>query len=50
MIELSGHGKSIVDGINTCDKKFLLGNMCMLLAPEIDDRIKIIATRSMIEN
>ena len=37
MIEVPGHGKDVVDGINFCDKRYLIGEMCMIGTPEVDD-------------
>ena len=37
MIGAPGHGKVIVDAINTCDKRYLKEKMCMVGTPEADD-------------
>ena len=31
------HGKNVVSGYNTCDKRYLIGNIFMIGTPEVDD-------------
>ena len=50
MIGAQGHGKDLVDGINTCDKRYLKGKLCMIGIPEADDYSKMINAHSIIEN
>ena len=50
MIGALGHGKEIIDGINTCDKRYLKGKICMVGTPEADDCNKRMLAHSMIGN
>ena len=43
-----GHGKDMVDGINACDKRYLMGEMCMIGTPEVDDKQSRMNTYSMV--
>ena len=38
MIGDPGHGKDVVDGINACDKRYFMGEICMIGTPEADDK------------
>ena len=31
------HGKDVVDDVNTCDKRYLMGEICMIGTPKRDD-------------
>ena len=48
MIGAPGHGKDVVDGINACDKRYLMGKMCMIGTPEADDKESRMNAHSMI--
>ena len=50
MIGAPGHGKDIVDTINSCDKRYLKEKMCMIETPEADDSTKRIDAHTMIWN
>ena len=50
MIGAPGHGKNLVDSINTSDKTYLKDKMCMIRTPEVDDCSKRIKAHSMIDN
>ena len=50
MIGAPGHGNGLVDGINTSDKRYLKGKICMIGAPEVDYCSKRINGHSMIGN
>jgi len=50
MISAQGHGRDLVDGIKSSDKRYLKGKMCMIGAPEVDDCRKRINGHSMIGN
>ena len=43
-----GHGKCVVDGINVCDKRYLMGEMCMIDTPEADDKQSRMNAHSMV--
>ena len=38
MIGDPGYGKDVVDGINACDKRYLIAKMCMIGTPEADHK------------
>ena len=48
MIGDPGHGKDMVDGINVCDKRYLMGEMCMIDTPEADDKQSRMNAHSMV--
>ena len=50
MIDTPGYGKEIVDGINTSEKRYLKGKMCMIGTSEVDDCSKRIKSHSIIGN
>ena len=50
VIGTPGYFKEIVDSINTSDKGYLKGKMCMIEASEVDDSSKRIKAHSMIGN
>ena len=50
MIGAPGHGKDIVDTINSCDKGYLKEKMYMIRTPEADDSTKIMDAHAMIGN
>ena len=50
MIEGSGHGKDVVDGINACDRCYLMGKMCMIGTLEIDDSESRMNTNSILDS
>ena len=50
MIGTPGHGKDLIDGINTSNKRYLKDKMCMIRTPEADDCSKRIKVHSMIVN
>ena len=50
MIGVPGYGKDIIYGINSCDKRYLKGKMCMVGTPETDDCNKRMWAHSMIGN
>ena len=50
MIGTPTHEKDIVDGTNSCDKRYLKGKTCMIRKLEADDFSKRIMSHSMIGN
>ena len=48
MIGDPGHGKGVVDEVNTCDKRYLMRIMCMTGTPEADDSESRINAHSMV--
>ena len=38
MIRAPEHVKDVVDGINACDKRYLIAKMCMIGTPEADHK------------
>ena len=50
MIGAPGHGKDIVDTINTCDKRYLKEKMYIIGTPEADDSTKRMDAHTMIGN
>ena len=50
MIGARWHGKDVIDSINSCDKCYLMGEVCMIGTPETDDNEKKINSNSMVGN
>ena len=48
MIGDPGHEEDMVDGINACDKRYLIGEMCMIGTPEVDDKQSRMNAHSMV--
>ena len=48
MIETSEQGNDIVDRINACEKRYLMGKMCVVDNPEADDSESRMNAHSMI--
>ena len=48
MIGAPGHGKDIVDAINSCNKRYLKEKMCMIGTQEADDDTKRMDAHAMI--
>ena len=50
MIGAPNHGKDLIDSINTSDKRYVKGKMCMIWTPEPDDCSKRMQKHSVIDN
>ena len=48
MIGAPEHGKYVVDGINTCDNRYLMGKMCMIGTLEADNKESRMNSHSMV--
>ena len=44
-----GHGKDLVDGLNSTEKCFIRGKMCLIGSPEANDGEKRMAAHSMVD-
>ena len=50
MIGALGHGKEIIDGINTCDKRYSKSKICMVGTSEANNCNNRVLSHSMIGN
>ena len=46
MIGAPGHGKDVVDGINACDNRYMMGKICMIGTQEVDNKESMIGSAS----
>ena len=48
VIDSPGYGKYIVDAINTCDKRYVKGNIGMARTPKAEESTKVMESHDMV--